>query len=56
MIRSEHVIGLLCLTLEYDNHESTHKKSAVDHLISLVRGAIVEDQIVRVVFIFKEPR
>ena len=51
MVRSEHVIGLLCLALEYDNHECTHEKSAIDHLISLVRSAVVEDTIVGVVLV-----
>ena len=54
MIRSEHVIGFLCFTLEYDNHEGAHEERPIHHLVCLVGGTIVEDQIVTIIFIFKE--
>ena len=51
MVRSEHVPGLLGSALQDYYHESTHKECAVDHLISLVRSAVVEDTIVGVVLV-----
>lgn len=51
VVRSEHVPCLLGRALQDYYHESTHQECAIDHLVSLVRGTVVEDTIVGVVFV-----
>ena len=51
MVWSEHIPCFLCRALQDYYHESTHKECAVDHLISLVRSAVMEDTIVGVVLV-----
>ena len=54
MIRSEHIPCFLRRALENDDHEGTHEECPVDHLVRLVRRAVVEDTIVRVVLVSQQ--
>lgn len=51
VIWPKHIPRLLSRALQDDYHESTHQKSTVNHLVSFVTGAIVENPIIRIVLI-----
>lgn len=46
MVLLELRVSVLCLHLEYDDHECSHKECSVDNLVSrILRGAVVENLI-----------
>ena len=55
MIWTEHIPSFFCCALQNYYHKGTHKKCSINHLVSLVWGAIVEDSVVWIVLVAKKP-
>lgn len=55
VVRFQSLISLLGGTLEDDDHETAHQESSIDHLVWLLRGAVVEDTIILVVLVAEQP-
>lgn len=56
VVGSKHIPSLLRRAFQNNDHESTHQKCSIDHLISLVTGAIMENPIIRIILIPEQPR
>ena len=54
VVRSEHIPGFFGCALQDYYHESTHQECPIDHFIGLVGSAVVEDSVIRIVFVSQQ--
>ena len=50
----EHVVCFFRGALEDDDHEATHEERSINHLVGFLRRAVVENSILRIVFVLQK--